>query len=204
MLSYILKFYEGTAMRSWDKLKHESYEQFDCFTDFRDNKELRALEKLALCKNKGIKQISNWAEKFDWDKRANDFDEITKDNDTQPIEKQLSKLGEKQANQIIEVAGSLDDMANAIKEKMQISSEKIDEKKLEALLKLISSYMKSMTEIQKIFQMLRSIPYDQSQKDEKFPFEKIIINDEKSFELASKLLSRINEVREDNLVNADY
>ena len=88
------------------------------------------------------------------------------------------------------------DMLAALEQNhLQVTADDIDEKKLESLLKLISSYMKSMTDIQKIFQMLRDNPFESDKKTDKFPFERIIINDEKSYKLAKDLLIRINEVR---------
>jgi hypothetical protein len=53
-----------------------------------------------------------------------------------------------------------------------------------------------MTDIQKIFQMLRTIPFNINKKEEKYPFEKIIHDDKEAFLLASNLLSRVNEVRD--------
>lgn len=194
-LLIILIFHFGETMQSWDREKKETYIQFDCFCEYRDSEIMRDLDKLAGEKNKGIKQIRNWVKKFNWEQRASDFDDLISNIKQGTIKKQITGLGEKQVSQIIEVADSLENMAEAIKEKMQVTADDIDEKKLEALLKLISSYMKSMTDIQKLFQMLRDNPIDSNIKTEKFPFERIIINDEKSYKLAKDLLIRINEVR---------
>jgi len=185
-------------MKSWDKQRKESYEQFDAFSKYRDNTELRSLDLLAANTGKGRKQLSNWVNKFSWESRAVEFDKIVTNIKSSSLEQQISSLGEKQAKQIIEVANSLDDLSNAIRDKMILSSNKIDEKKLEALLKLISSYMKSMTDIHKIFHTLRTIKLNLDQKEEKFPFENVILNDKKSYLLASELLSRVNEVRDMN------
>jgi hypothetical protein len=182
-------------MRSWDKQKKESYEQFEAFSVYRDNSDHRDLNLIAVAFSKSLKQVTNWYDKFNWKSRAEKFDTLLNNGNKNSFHKQLCSLGEKQAMQIIEVADSLDDLSKAIKDKLILQSEKVDEKNLEQLLKLISSYMKSMSDIQKIFQMLRTIPFNINEKEEKYPFEKIIQNDDEAFLLASKLLSRINEVR---------
>jgi len=182
-------------MRPWDKQKKESYEQFEAFTLYRDSSDMRDLKSLAELMTKNFKLLQSWSEKYDWKSRAEDFDKTVNQHQTNSLDKQIGTLGEKQAKQIIEVADSLDDLSIAIKEKLILHSNKIDEKKLEQLLRLISSYMKSMTEIQKIFQILRTIPFNFDQKEEKYPFEKIIQNDEEAFDLARKLLKRINDIR---------
>jgi hypothetical protein len=183
-------------MRSWDKQKKESYEQFEVFTFFRDNPDHRDLNAISVAFSKTLKQLTNWSERFNWKSRTEEYDSLLNSESKNSLHKQLSYLGEKQAMQIIEIADSLDDLSKAIKNKMILQSDKIDEKKLEQLLKLISSYMKSMTDIQKIFQMLRTIPFNINKKEEKYPFEKIIHDDKEAFLLASNLLSRVNEVRD--------
>lgn len=61
-------------MQIWDKQKNETYVQFDLFTVYRDNSNMRDLSLLASIQNKGIKQIKNWAKKYNWENRASEFD----------------------------------------------------------------------------------------------------------------------------------
>ena len=107
----------------------------------------------------------------------------------------MNYIAKKQANQIFEISGSLDKMASAIKDKIHSASDDIDDKKIDSLLKLINSYMKSISDIQKIFQMISDIPIPEHESEESIPFGKIIINDENAYDLASKLLIRINKIR---------
>ena len=111
------------------------------------------------------------------------------------IHQQVNYIAKKQANQIFEISGSLDKMASAIKDKIHSASDDIDDKKIDSLLKLINSYMKSISDIQKIFQMISDIPIPEHESEESIPFGKIIINDENAYDLASKLLIRINKIR---------
>lgn len=181
-------------MQIWDKQKNETYEQFDLFTEYRDNCEMRDLTLLASTRNKGIKQINNWAKKYNWENRAREFD-THNNNHNNNIHKQLSHIAKKQANQIFEISDSLDSMANAIKDKISSASDDFDDKRIDSLLKMINSYMKSISDIQKIFQMISDIPIPPHDKEERIPFSEIIINDQNAYDLASKLLVRINKVK---------
>jgi hypothetical protein len=115
-------------MRSWDKQKKESYEQFEVFTFFRDNPDHRDLNAISVAFSKTLKQLTNWSERFNWKSRTEEYDSLLNSESKNSLHKQLSYLGEKQAMQIIEIADSLDDLSKAIKNKMILQSDKIDEK----------------------------------------------------------------------------
>ncbi|MBM2813993.1 MAG: hypothetical protein HW421_755 [Ignavibacteria bacterium] len=178
-------------MHSFARRKDESASQFRTFSAWLKASE-RNTEAFSKEYGIGLKQTRNWAEKFDWENRAADYDEYTS-NKSKIIIASTSSVPEN--SEPLTVEEVLQKILDALLEKIELSLTEIQGMDLLELSKFISALLKTLPEIENLYTRITELHKKNNPEADSEGFEKIIRSDDEALHLAHKLLERISEIQ---------
>ena len=185
-------------MYCWEKQKGESPSAYAAFCNYRETVPELSLIQISEISGSSLDRIDVWMKKFDWHDRRESFIDYIERVSTSIVEScdnsrsfELAECCEKQEsdNCFSQIEKLLGEMISIVNRRISSETSEIENFKTDDVIKLISNYSKTMNDVLKFMQVVKS---EQVNNEKSSYLGTAITSNPQAFELAERLLELIS------------
>jgi len=154
-------------MLMYERQRRETVKTYEAFKKYLQLGSQRKLESLKQELNIPIRTLLRWSKKWDWEKRATDFDIIRSEQNFQNTFNNPTTNKAFTEKSLLNLCSTIQDLINRINGKLEEGSEQFDNLSIENLLKHIQNLLKLFNELMKA---VKGGNYFQEKSKDEFKF----------------------------------